>query len=118
MAELTGVHYRPGASVVHRLDARMKLALMAAISIACLHLGFAGLLVLISAPLAAAAASRALPAVRAGELRWLGFLLGLVWFSRVISTDGAPVFSLWGITITQEGLTEGTRMCLRLVLIF
>jgi len=117
MAELTVFHYRPGASVLHRLDVRMKLVLLAVFSVACLHLSFAGLLLLGSVLLSLAAASRALPAIRSREWRWLGMLLIFVLIARAISTDGSAVFSAGPLTVTREGLEDGMRLCLRLAMV-
>jgi energy-coupling factor transporter transmembrane protein EcfT len=117
MAELTAFYYRSGTSALHRLDVRMKLILLALFSVACLHLSFTGLLSAGLLLLAAAAVARALPSVHSGELRWLGLLLSFVLIARAVSTEGIPVFSIWAVTVTREGLVDGVRTCLRLALV-
>jgi biotin transport system permease protein len=118
MAELTGFHYRPGYSMLHRLDVRMKLALVAASSMACLHLSAAGLLLLGLALLATARMTRAAPAVHARELRWLGLLLAVVLIARALSTEGTVVLAMWTLVVSREGLVDGGLVCLRLILVF
>ena len=118
MAELTGFHYRPGSSVLHRLDVRMKLALLAVFSAACLHASSAGLLLLGLPLLAAALISRVVPSVPSRELRWLGLLLSLVFVARAVSTDGTAVLSMGTFVASREGVADGLKVCLRLILVF
>lgn len=117
MAELTGWHFRPGSSALHRLDVRVKLALLAAVSMACLHVNAAGLLLLGLALLGIARMSRALPAVHARELRWLGLMLAVVFAARALSTQGTAVLAMGTIAISREGLADGALVCLRLILV-
>jgi energy-coupling factor transporter transmembrane protein EcfT len=95
----------------------MKLVLLAVFSIVCLYLSFAGLLVLGSFLLTTAVVSRAAPAIHSGEWRWMGILWIFVLVARAVSTDGSIVFSIWALSVTREGLTDGVRICLRLALI-
>lgn len=118
MAELTGFHYCSGSSALHRLDVRVKLALLAAFSAACLHLSAVGLLLLGLSLLAAIGMTRLVPAVNAKELRWLGLLLAVVFVARALSTEGTAVLAMGTIVISREGLVDGVLICLRLILVF
>jgi energy-coupling factor transporter transmembrane protein EcfT len=118
VAELTGFHYRSGSSVLHRLDVRMKLALLAAFSAAGLHANGAGLLLLGLPLLAAAFLSRAVPSIHSREARWLGLLLALVFVSRAVSADGTALLSMGAVVVSREGLVDGLQVCLRLILVF
>jgi len=117
MAELTGFRFRSDSSPLHRLDVRVKLALLAALSAACLHLSAAGLVLLSLALLATAIMTRAAPAVQARELRWLGLLLALVFIARALSTEGAAVLAMGPVVVSREGLVDGGLVCLRLILV-
>jgi energy-coupling factor transporter transmembrane protein EcfT len=118
VAELTAFVYRPGATILHRLDVRMKLALVAAASLASLRLDFAGIGLMALPLISAAAGCRRSLRIPAGELRWIGLLLAFVFGARVLSTDGTTVFSVLALDITLEGLREGSLACLRLALVF
>jgi len=118
MAELIGFQHPAGATRLHRLDARIKLVLLAAFSAVGLHLSGGGLLLLGLPLLAAALMIRAHHRLRLQELKWLGILLGLVWIARAISTEGAPIFSMGALAISREGLVDGLQVCLRLILVF
>jgi len=118
MAEVTGFHYRAGASLLHRLDARVKLMLLAAFSAVGLQLNGRGLLLLGLPLLGAALMSGALTHLRARELKWLGYLLSLVWIVRAFSTEGSPIFSMGALVVSREGLVDGLQVCLRLILVF
>lgn len=118
MAELTGFHYRFGSSVLHRLDVRMKMVLLAAFSAACLHADVAGLLLLGLPLLSVAPANRVPASVHFRELRWLGLLLVLVFVARAASTDGTVVLSIGTLGVSREGAMDGLRVCLRLIFVF
>jgi energy-coupling factor transporter transmembrane protein EcfT len=112
MAELTP----PGPGRV--LDVRLKLALMAGVSVAGLRLGFAGLSMLMALLIILCGVFRPAVRVRFSELRWIFLLLALVFIARVFSTDGTPLAAFGPVAVTREGLREGTLICLRLVLVF
>lgn len=117
MVDLSAPACRPGGSVLHRLDPRLKLVLVACASAASLHGGVAGL-VWVGGVLVAAGAlcARLRPGAGGGGLRWLGLLLAFVLAARAVATEGAPVFSALGVTVTAEGLRDGAVVCLRLAL--
>jgi len=100
------------------LDVRLKLVLMAGVSVAGLGLGFAGLALLMAPLVIFFSVFRPAARVQFSELRWLFFLLALVFIARVFSTDGTPLAGLGPVAVTREGLREGTLVCLRLVLVF
>ena len=118
MAELTLFAYRPGTSPMHRLDARMKLALVAAASLIGLRLDFPALGLMALTLAAVAAGCRRSLRIRVGELRWIALLLAFVFVARALSVEGAPYFSLMGWDVTREGLREGVLVGLRLGLVF
>jgi energy-coupling factor transporter transmembrane protein EcfT len=112
MAEL--MPPRPGRV----LDVRLKLILMAGVSVAGLRLGFAGLALLMAALVILFTVYRPVARVQFSELRWVFFLLALVFIARVLSTDGTVLAAFGTVAVTREGLREGTLICLRLVLVF
>ena len=100
------------------LDVRLKLILMAGVSVAGLRLGFAGLSMLMIVLVILFSIYRPVVRARAGELRWVFFLLTLVFIARVFSTDGTALAAIGPVAVTREGLREGALICLRLVLVF
>jgi energy-coupling factor transporter transmembrane protein EcfT len=100
------------------LDVRLKLVLMAGISMAGLQLGFGGLSILLVLLIIFFSVSRPAARVNFSELRWVFFLLALVFVARVFSTDGAPLAAFEPVAVTREGLRDGALVCLRLVLVF
>lgn len=117
MAELTGFAYRPGASLLHRLDPRTKLVALA----------LTGLAGLAAPPAVLAAAGVLIVGVlwRAGvsPRRWirdLGFFWPLLLFvlaARALTVPGTSLVKIGGITLTSEGLSGGGLVCLRLWLV-
>jgi energy-coupling factor transporter transmembrane protein EcfT len=118
VAELTGFHYRSGSSLLHRLDVRIKLVLLALFSAAGLHVSGAGLPLLGLPLLAVARNSRVVPSASSRELRWLGLLLAVVFVARALSPDGTALLSLGTVVVSREGVLDGLQVCLRLVLVF
>lgn len=101
-----------------RLDVRLKLALLCAASLASLHLKTPGLLLLL-APLAALTITRrASFGLRYRELRWVLWILALVFAARALFTEGAPLIGLGPVAVSREGLQEALSACLRLALMF
>jgi energy-coupling factor transporter transmembrane protein EcfT len=108
---------RVSARLPH-LDVRLKLILMAGVSVAGLRLGFAGLALLMALLVILFGIFRPAARVSFSELRWVFFILALVFIARVFSTDGTPLAGLGPVAVTREGLREGALVCLRLVLVF
>lgn len=100
------------------LDVRLKLVLMAGVSVAGLQLGFAGLSLLMAPLIILFIVFRPAARIHFSELRWVFLLLALVFIARVFSTDGTPLTAFGPVAVTREGLREGALVCLRLVLVF
>ncbi len=117
MAELTSFAYRPGATTLHRLDARWKLAGLIALSLASLTAGFP-LLAVFSLVLALALFSLKLPlGAAARELKWFAVLLIFVFVSRALTEPGPVVFKIGFLEITASGLHDGLLVCWRLLFV-
>lgn len=117
MAELTAFHYRAGNTMVHALDTRFKLVLLALASLTILNasvrtLAFAsGTMVL----LCLFSRIRLWPAAR--ELRYFFVLLAMVYTARVLSTPGEPLVQIGFLVIGKRGLIEGAIVCWRFLLV-
>jgi energy-coupling factor transporter transmembrane protein EcfT len=117
MAELSVISYTRGRSPLHRLDARVKLALVALLGLATVH-ATAAELGLLSTALLGAALGTGLPLGRVlRELRCLLALLALVWIARGLTTPGDALIGWAGITLSRQGANEGALICWRLVLV-
>ncbi|MFH1985596.1 MAG: energy-coupling factor transporter transmembrane component T [Pseudomonadota bacterium] len=117
MAGISPFGYRPGASSVHRLDPRLKLGAMAAVSMLSLYAGWAGLLVL-SVLLAALAFTMGFSfSAFFSESRYVMLLLALIIVSRAIFTPGTVLIGWGGLAVSQEGLAAGGLVSWRLLCI-
>lgn len=117
MAELSAFGFRQRPTVLHALDARVKLAALMALSIASLAAGPAGL---VPATVLAAGAfhQTGVPPLRAAaEMRYFLLLLAMVWLARGLSTPGEPLIAWGGYAITHQGLAAGGLLCGRWLLI-
>jgi energy-coupling factor transporter transmembrane protein EcfT len=117
MAELTSFGFRPGATVIHRLDGRFKFVFLIMISLAILHANIPGLglLMIFLIFLFSLCALSLITGLR--ELRYFYVLLLFVFIARVLSSQGPQDFYLLGIMISQSGIIDGAIVCWRLILI-
>ena len=117
MAELTSFSYTAGNSLLHRFDARFKIAFVICISLVGLNayiwgLGFLTLLLL------GIILRTRLPLFSGlKEIRYFLILLLLIFVARVLATDGIPLIDLDYITVSRQGIYNGILVCWRLALI-
>jgi energy-coupling factor transporter transmembrane protein EcfT len=120
MVELNLFHYLPRHSVLHRMDARLKLAGVAFLSVAVsLSTGKVDLF-LVTIVLAGAVGLARLPVgLFLGELWRFAYLIAATFVINVIGSSGAPLFP-WLPGITRAGLIAGLiwvwRLCAVLVI--
>jgi len=115
MATLTPFHYRHGDSILHVLDARFKIVLMVMFSLSILDATFPGLsgLTLLLTILFLHARIPITSVI--AELRYFFVLLLVVFILRLISTEGDALVKVPWITISKQGLIEGSLICWRLL---
>ncbi len=117
MARLTPFGYRPGKSILHRLDARLKFFMVCAIGLSMVKAGpvaVAGYSVLACAGFKI---SRIPVIETCHALRFFFLLLFFVWTARALSDPGTPLFQWAGISVTREGLFSGLLMTSKFFLI-
>lgn len=117
MAQLSLFGYRPGTTVLHRTDARVKLAALILLSLSNLRadsmallaqtVGVALLISLLRIPFMAVLK----------ELRFFLVLVAVVILARGMSAPGAPILELSAVSITREGLHQGGLIGWRLLLV-
>jgi energy-coupling factor transporter transmembrane protein EcfT len=117
LAELTSFSYTVGDSLLHRLDARFKIAFVIYISLVGLNANFRtlGFLTLLLLGIILRAHLPLFSGLK--EMRYFLILLLLIFVARVLSTDGIPLIDLNRITVSMQGIYNGTLVCWRLALI-
>jgi len=116
MAELTSFSYRPGISLIHKIDARFKLLFIVIIGLSSLKSSLPGVLLL--------SVFVVYGLVRIGISLWqvvrdlyiFIFFLAFVFAIRAFSADGAVFITIFGMGLTYDGLIEGSLVCLRIIL--
>jgi energy-coupling factor transporter transmembrane protein EcfT len=101
--------YMPADTVVHRLDPRVKIAAIVAMSFLIFAATPAGVF-LISLFLAAVIrTARLTPAQAAAALKPVMYFMALIFFVHLLFTEGTPLLSLspLPLVITDEGLIRG-----------
>ena len=108
-------HYLPGDTVVHRVDARLKLvaAVVFAVSLFAIQ-RWAGLGVLGLALAVGFVLARVPPGYLWRGLRPLTVLLALTFVLQLFGYPGTPLLRLGPLTITREGVDQGAFLTLRL----
>lgn len=117
MAELNLFGYRHGASPVHRLDVRCKLACLLLLT-AAVALARPTAMAPLSAGLLFLWAWLRLPIRALGaELTAFGLFLLLVFAVRAVVTPGLPLLHWGALTVTMEGLQAGGGVVWRLTMV-
>jgi energy-coupling factor transporter transmembrane protein EcfT len=117
LAELTAFSYQSGDSLLHQLDARVKILFIILISLICLNLYFFELGILTSLLLSLIFHARLALISGLKELRYFLILLFFIFVARVLSTDGPSIINLRFINVSLQGLHSGILVCWRLVII-
>lgn len=117
MAQLTSFSYRPGASLLHRLDVRFKLLFMLLLSMAAIDTSFLWLFLLTLPVITLLKDTGVNLRQTAKELKLFFVFLIFIIVSRSFTTDGTALFSWWIFAPTIQGLEEGVRFCWRLLLV-
>jgi energy-coupling factor transport system permease protein len=117
MAELTPFSFRPGKTLLHSFDVRFKLILVVMISLSMANAAVSALSAVTALFILLSFHTRMSIAGAVKELRYFLFLLLLVFFARLFSTSGEPLFNFYFITLTKNGVHEGALVCWRLLLV-
>jgi len=117
MAELTSFSFSAGDSLLHRLDARFKIAFIIFLTLVSLNVYFRGLGFLTIILLGAVFYARLPFGSGFKELRYFLILLFLIFVARVLSTHGVPIIDLKYFSVSMEGIYSGILVCWRLALI-
>lgn len=117
MAELTLFYYRPGTSILHLIDARIKLVSLMAISAASLTSGMTAMG--LASCLAVSLLYQAELPFNAliHEIRHFFILLTVVFLARVLATPGDPLWGRPSVVVSSQGMVSGLMICWRLLLI-
>ena len=117
MAALNVLGFYAGDSVLHKLDVRFKLLFLVVISLSSLK-AFVPSLSLLTLVLMVFLMSAELSLKTAlKDLRYVFWLLLFVFIARSLSVPGASVIEFKSVSVTREGLYEGTIVCWRLVIV-
>ena len=117
MAELTSFSYSAGDSLLHRMDARFKIACIILLSIVVLNADLRELGLLTIILLGVILRARLPLASGLREMRYFLMLLLLIFAARVLSTGGTPFIDLKYLTLSRQGIYSGVLVCWRLSLI-
>lgn len=109
--------FHSGHTVVHRIDARIKLAALALFSMVSLQTGFPGLGLALAAAMVLLAAARCSPLHCLRGLKWYLVLLGCIVAVRAVTTPGEPVPAHPWLPGTRQGLETGLVLAGRLLVI-
>jgi energy-coupling factor transporter transmembrane protein EcfT len=118
VAELNIFHYEPGKSVLHGMDARIKLPCMILFTVAAGFTNRMPGLAAITGVLALALLVAGLPVKKmAKEIRYFLFLIAIVILAHALSVPGPPLPWLPLRGLSRAGLRSGVLFGWRLVLV-
>lgn len=117
MAELTLFSYRSGHSVLHRSDVRCKILGLVFISMVSLNVRVLSLTILSSLFIILVIACRLKFKTFLREIRYFLILMLIILIAHALSTKGTMVLKLYILSISMQGLYDGTLICWRLFLV-
>ncbi len=115
MAVAFGYHH--AATLLHDLDARVKLAVLVACSLTSLRTGGTGLV--LALPVAMLLLHRARLPVRGwfAGLGWYLLLLAAIVLVRALTAPGEPLFGMAALPLSRQGADEGLILAGRLLFV-
>ena len=101
--------YLPGDTVVHRLDPRVKILSVVALSILIFAATPVEILLISALLVTVIRATRMTPVQALGALRPVAVFMAMIFLVHLLFTEGRPILSLapLPVRITQEGLVRG-----------
>jgi energy-coupling factor transporter transmembrane protein EcfT len=101
--------YLPGDTVIHRLDPRVKILSVVALSILIFAATPAEILLISAFLIAVIRSTRMTPVQALGALRPVAVFMAMIFLVHLLFTEGPPILSLTplSVRITQEGLVRG-----------
>ncbi len=119
LKDITLGQYFPGNSLIHRLDPRTKLLMLVAYIVALfMAVGWVSYALMLVFLITAIAISGIPPKSFLRGLKPLMFILIFTGILNLFFTQGETVlFSLWGLTLTLEGLVRAIQMVVRILML-
>ena len=117
MAEITPFAYRPGDSVLHFLDTRLKFFITCLLCLSLLPAGFISCWLYCLILIFFYKKSKLPLFSMLGQIKSFLILLFFVFLSRALTTKGDLIFSAYGLEATEQGLTEGALVALKFFLV-
>jgi energy-coupling factor transporter transmembrane protein EcfT len=117
MAELTSFSYRPGISLLHKIDARFKLVIIVITGLSSLQTSLSGIAILFMLVVWGLYIVRIRILQVIKEIYILLCFMIVVFGVRAFSADGRALIKVFDMNLTHEGLIEGSLFCLRIILI-
>lgn len=109
---MTLFFYRLGTTFLHTLDVRCKCLLVSFLSLAVLKAGLWGDLLCLGLFIILLKGLGIGPVSLARQLKGFLFFLGLIFFSQWANTPGDPMFTLYGFSLSCQGLEAGGLVAL------
>ncbi len=117
MAALNLFEFKPGLSLIHALDPRCKFFLVCLLSLGFVSAGWLACMAGVIFMLLSLNLIRVNLVDVIRQLKYFLFFLGVIILIRGATTPGTPLVSLFGYSITGEGLAQGGLVALRFFLV-
>lgn len=117
MADLIPFSYRQGISLLHRVDVRCKFFILCLVSISMVSADLTGCSVYFLLMLFLFKTSGLDLYTAVKRIKYFMLLLGFVFTARAFTTNGDILFSVYGISATQQGVAEGLLVAVKFFLV-
>ncbi len=117
VSQMNPISYRSGSTSLHSLDVRVKFALLVLLSLSIVKVGLLHLAVLICGLVALQVYIGISFTSIVTELRYLFFLLALVFAVRVFSVPGEPLIHYQWFSVSRQGIVAAALVTARMLLV-
>ncbi len=117
MAAMNPFIFRPGNSILHCLDTRCKFFMVCMMSLALLKAGFITCFICLGILIFFLKQIRLRVGETLKQLRYFILLLVFILLTRALTIPGDPIVSLHGMTISAQGIYQGSLIALRFFLV-
>ncbi len=117
MATLNPFMFRPGNSPLHQLDTRCKFFIVCMVSISVLQADFTACFICLGILIVFITQIKLPLGKTLNHLKYFILFLVFIIFTRALTTPGDPLVSLYDISISGQGVYQGSLVALRFFLV-
>ncbi len=114
---MTPFIYKKSDSILHNLDTRYKFVMMCLVSVGLLKALFPALAIFSIVLIIILSNTGIKAADSFSHIKYFLILLIFIFISRILTTPGDPLFSIFGVPVSKSGIQDGALISIRFLII-